>query len=129
MIDLVDIAITSGGTPSLPLPTRLSPALAMLRLDCGAMEDDMTCTFFGDVARLEDAVEELGMTEEEIRGPRLFNETPPHLGLLGTGFLQKNGTLVTFVKSWELSEKNWDQDLSVTGDKSLVFSGHSCDYL
>ena len=56
----------------------------MLRLDCGAM----TCTFFGEVA-LEDAAEELGMTEEEMRGPRLLNDTPPHRGLLGTGFLQK----------------------------------------
>ena len=84
MIDLVDIAITSGGIPSLPLPTLLSPALAMMRLDCGPMED-MTCTFLGDVA-LEDAVEELGMAEEVIR---LFKETPPHLGLLGTGFLEK----------------------------------------
>ena len=56
----------------------------MLRLDCGAM----TCTFFGEVA-LEDAAEELGMAEEEMRGPRLLNDTPPHRGLLGTGFLQK----------------------------------------
>ena len=48
---------------------------------------------------------EIGMTEEEIRGPRLFNETPPHLGLLGTGFLQKNGTMITLVNKLGTFEK------------------------
>jgi len=42
----------------------------------------MTDTFFGEVA-LEDAAEELGMPEEEMRGPRLLSDTPPHRGLLG----------------------------------------------
>jgi hypothetical protein len=61
MMDRVDMAITSGGTPSRPLPTRLSPALPMLIDEGGgAMERlaDMTDTFLGEVA-LEDAADEL----------------------------------------------------------------------
>ncbi len=57
----------------------------------------MTDTFFGEVA-LEDAAEELGMPEEEMRGPRLLSDTPPHRGLLGTGFLKnKKGKRFNFV--------------------------------
>jgi hypothetical protein len=84
MIDLVDIAMTSGATPSRPLPTLLSPALPMFMAEGGGAMD-MTETFLGEVA-IDEAADEFGRPDDDIRGPRLPR---PHRGLLGTGFLKR----------------------------------------
>ncbi len=92
MIDRVDIAMTSCGPTSRPLPTRLRPDLARLMAEVGgAMERlvDMTDTFLGEVAD-DEAADELGRPDDDMRGPRLLSETPPQRGLLGTGFLKKS---------------------------------------
>jgi hypothetical protein len=49
----------------------------------GAM--DMTETFLGEVA-IDEAADEFGRPDDDIRGPRL---PIPHRGLLGTGFLKR----------------------------------------
>ena len=95
MMDLVDMAMTSWGTPSLPLPTRLRPDRPMfIEAVGGAIERlaDITDTFFGDVAD-DEAADEFGKPAEDMRGPRLLSETAPHRGLLGTGFLKHKTNL------------------------------------
>ena len=86
-MDLVDMAMTSWGTTSLPLPTRLRPDLPRFIDDVGGAID-ITETFLGDVAD-DEAADEFGKPAEDMRGPRLLSETAPHRGLLGTGFLKQ----------------------------------------